>query len=550
MLSLLLSLVQEKNLERSALQLIAGLEKLFPENRFAFIRSGEPEPISGFPIKTPGRHYGWLSIAGHSALTNEQQKHLADAAQMYALIVEHNETGSPPGKEKVTESLLNNEELRRENERLRNELIKYRQVDDELRESQEIFTTFMEHNPAYVFFKDEKLRAIRLSRNYEQMLGRPLSELLYKTSDELFPEELAKPMIAADRRILDEGRPVTIEEELNGRFYSTVKFPIKIAGSSNHLAGFTIDITRLKLAEKALRESEAMLARSQQIAHVGSWVLDLTTNQLIWSEETYRIFGINSPEFALSFATFLEIVHPDDRTALETMYLSSFREDQTGYEIEHRIIRQDTGEVRHVQEKCFHERNKDGEIVRSVGIVQDITKRKLAEEELRRAIAIAEENETRFKALHDASFGGIVIHDKGMILDCNHGLSEITGYSVNELIGMDGLLLIAEKSRDMVRAHIREGYEKPYEGIGLRKNGEEFPMRLEAREIPYRGRRVRSVEFRDITEQKKAESVLAAEKERLAVTLRSIGDGVITTDTQGNVIMINRVGHFSLPLVF
>lgn len=533
MLSHLLSLVQEKNLEKSALQFTAILEKLFPETRFAFIPTGEPAPNDGFPIETPGRHYGWLSIAGYSALANEQLKLIADAARVYAVIVENN----------ATESTLSYEELRRENEQLRNELIRYRQVDNELRESQEIFSTFMEHNPAYVFFKDENLRAIRLSRNYEQMLGRPLSELLNKTSDELFPEELAKPMIAADRSILDEGRAVTIEEEFNGRFYSTLKFPIKIAGRPSHLAGFTIDITRLKLAEKALRESEAMLARSQQIAHVGSWVLDLTIDQLIWSEETYRIFGINSHDFVLSFAAFLETVHPDDRNALEAMYLSSFRENQAGYEIEHRIIRQDNREVRYVLEKCFHERNKDGEVVRSVGIVQDITGRKLAEEELRRAIAIAEENETRFKALHNASFGGIAIHDKGIILDCNQGLSEITGYPVDELIGMDGLLLIAEKSRDMVRAHIREGYEKPYEGIGRRKNGEEFPLRLEAREIPYRGRRVRSVEFRDITEQKRAESVLAAEKERLAVTLRSIGDGVITTDTQGNVIMMNRVAE-------
>ncbi|MDD3147326.1 MAG: PAS domain S-box protein [Candidatus Riflebacteria bacterium] len=409
MFSLLLSLFQERNLEESSPQFIAILEKLFPEIRFAFIRAGEPAPTGGFAIATPERHYGWLSITGHSALTNEQQRLLADAAKMYALILEHNEPALPPEKDQATESTPGFEELRRENEHL--------------------------------------------------------------------------------------------------------------------------------------REREAMLARSQQIAHVGSWVLDLTINKLTWSEETYRILGINPHEFALSFTAFLGVVHPDDRAALETIYFASVREGQEGYEFEHRIIRRDNNEVRYVQEKCFHERNKDGEIVRSVGMVQDITRRKLAEEELHKAIAIAEENETRFKALHNASFGGIAIHDKGMILDCNHGLSQITGYSVDELIGMDGLLLIAEKSRDMVRANIREGYEKPYEGIGRRKNGEEFPMRLEAREIPYRGRRVRSVEFRDITEQKKAESVLAAEKERLAVTLRSIGDGVITTDTRGKVIMMNRVAE-------
>jgi PAS domain S-box-containing protein len=72
------------------------------------------------------------------------------------------------------------------------------------------------------------------------------------------------------------------------------------------------------------------------------------------------------------------------------------------------------------------------------------------------------ESEERFKALHNASFGGITIHDKGIILDCNQGLSDITGYSVEELIGMNGLLLIAEKSRELVMKNILAGYEKPY----------------------------------------------------------------------------------------
>lgn len=228
---------------------------------------------------------------------------------------------------------------------------------------------------------------------------------------------------------------------------------------------------------------------------------------------------------------------------VKAIYTASIREGKQRYEIDHRIIRKDTGEVRYVQEKCFNESGEDGTIVRSIGMTQDITERKLAEEELRKAKSIAEENETRFKALHSASCGGIAIHDKGLILDCNQGLSEITGYSQKELIGMDGLLLIAEKSRELVISKIMTGYEKPYEAIGRRKNGEEFPVRLEAREIPYFGKQVRTVEFRDITTQKETERTLAAEKERLAVTLRSIGDGVITTDTTGNIVMMNRIAE-------
>ena len=149
-----------------------------------------------------------------------------------------------------------------------------------------------------------------------------------------------------------------------------------------------------------------------------------------------------------------------------------------------------------------------------LAFVNEISTRKKVELELTLAKKEAQENEIRFKALHNASFGGITIHDKGIILECNQGLSDMTGYSYEELIGMDGLKLIAEKSRNQVMQKIQSGYEKPYEEYGVKKNGEEFPVRLEARNIPYRGKMVRSVEFRDITYQKLTEIELLAAKER------------------------------------
>ena len=126
-------------------------------------------------------------------------------------------------------------------------------------------------------------------------------------------------------------------------------------------------------------------------------------------------------------------------------------------------------------------------------------------EEIKSNLALTE-SEERFKALHNASFGGIAIHDKGKILDCNQGLSEMTGYSFEELIGMNGLDLIAENHRDLVRKNISDGNEKPYESVALRKNEQEFPVRIEARNVPYKGKNVRITEFRDITEQKQTEA--------------------------------------------
>ena len=125
------------------------------------------------------------------------------------------------------------------------------------------------------------------------------------------------------------------------------------------------------------------------------------------------------------------------------------------------------------------------------------------------------ESEERFRALHNASFGGIAIHDQGAILECNQGFTDMTQYSRDELIGMDGLLLIAPEDRELVGENIATGYEKSYEALGQRKNGEVFPMQLAGRNIPYKGKIVRVVEFRDITKEKEAYAITMETNRRL-----------------------------------
>ena len=164
---------------------------------------------------------------------------------------------------------------------------------------------------------------------------------------------------------------------------------------------------------------------------------------------------------------------------------------------------------------------------------RDITERIENEKALR-------DSEERFKALHNASFGGITIHNKGIIIECNLGLTEMTGFSREELIGMNGLLLIAERSRDLVVKHINEGFEEPYDVYGVRKNGEEYTLRIEARNIPYKGKTVRVTEFRDITEQKKAEDALRESEEKLKAIFNAANVGFSITDEQGNYVMYNN----------
>jgi len=151
----------------------------------------------------------------------------------------------------------------------------------------------------------------------------------------------------------------------------------------------------------------------------------------------------------------------------------------------------------------------------SARLIGNLVERKQLELELA-------ETAERFTALHNASFGGIAIHDKGIILECNQGLSDMTGYSLEELIGMNGLLLIAPEHRALVLEKITSGYEHPYEANGVTKKGVVFPMRLDARNVPYKGKIVRTVEFRDITERKLAEKEIQKQLLEKETLLREV----------------------------
>ena len=135
-------------------------------------------------------------------------------------------------------------------------------------------------------------------------------------------------------------------------------------------------------AEDKLKESERLLSKAQKIGHLGSWSLDLIANRLIWSDEIYRIFGLQQQEFAATYEAFLGAVHPEDRDSVNAAYLGSMEEGNDFYEIVHRVIRKHTGEIRYVYEKCEHTRDASGRIICSEGIVHDITDRKQAEADL------------------------------------------------------------------------------------------------------------------------------------------------------------------------
>lgn len=141
-----------------------------------------------------------------------------------------------------------------------------------------------------------------------------------------------------------------------------------------------VDITDKKLLEVERLKADRQLHDAQRIAHIGSWELTLKTGKLIWSDEIYRIFGLNREKNGASYTAFLDAVHPDDRENLDRTYTDSLKTGKP-FEIVYRARLKD-GRVKYLHERCEMETDSAGVAVRSMGTIQDITEQVVVEQAL------------------------------------------------------------------------------------------------------------------------------------------------------------------------
>ncbi len=313
------------------------------------------------------------------------------------------------------------------------------------------------------------------------------------------------------------------------------------------------DITARRRAEQTLGQTLALLARSEEISHVGSWELDRVTGQLVWSDEVYRIFGLEPQEFVATYEAFLNAVHPEDRGNVDAAYSDSLREGKDSYEISHRVVRPRTGEIRHVREKCVHVRDTAGAVVRSVGMAQDVTEQTLAE-------ATQRASEEKYRLLVENASEAVFVAQDGVLKFANPATGRILGRTANEMRDQSFAELVHPDDRAMVISRHRRrlagesNVELGYAFRVLRADGSPRWVEISAVRIEWEGRPATLNFASDITARRAAEEAQRESEERFRRIFEESPIGMVTAGldfrfTRANGTFCRMIGYTERELL-
>ena len=253
---------------------------------------------------------------------------------------------------------------------------------------------------------------------------------------------------------------------------------------------------------RELKRTTELLETAQQVAGIGHWEWHIPSGGLKWSDQIYRIFGVEPGAYEPSYDAFLAAVHPDDRE-LVVQGVNAAVSGERKYSVEHRVVWPD-GTHRVVHERGIVDYNDDGSPLRMVGTVHDITERKRTERELQLAASV----------YHSTGDGIIITDQDNTIIEVNEAFSEILGYSREELVGQNPRVLRSGKHDKAFFQRFWDSLERTGQWQGevwdRHKSGEVIPLWLTVNVVRDDSGALSNYValFRDITQSKENEQRL------------------------------------------
>lgn len=280
-------------------------------------------------------------------------------------------------------------------------------------------------------------------------------------------------------------------------------------------------------AMDALKISEKNLAESQKIANLGSWEMNLLTNEEIWSDQTYRLLGFEPGEVSPCFETFISTVHPNDRDRITAAIKKAISEKKS-YEAEFRIIKKD-GIERIMYSRGEINFDESGNPVGLVGTGQDITERKKAERNLLFAR----------KSIDDSGEGIFWVDKDARFVNANLAGCRQLGYSKQDLLSLTVHDIDPNFPKERWPSHWQELRQKgsiAFETLHRHKSGNIFPVEVRLNHIKFEDKEYNFAFVKDISEHKKMEDKL----QFLSHITEQVDDSVITTDLNFKISWVNK----------
>ena len=400
-----------------------------------------------------------------------------------------------------------------------------KRAEEALGESHLLLRSVIEGTDDSIFVKDLEGRYLMANSSTAAVIGRPAEELIGKNDAELFPPEVARRLVEADREVIETGETVRFEEGLPAgdgtRTFLSTKAPYRDhRGEVVGIIGVATEITERKKAEEALRRSEGLYRTVVEQAAENIFIVDVETKLILEANTALqRSLGYSAGE--LKEMTLYDIV-AHDRESIERNVERILAEGMR-FLGERRYRRKDGGFV-YVEASASAIPYGDGEAM--CVVAHDVTERKRTEEALKAS-------EERYRAVIEQSTEGIYLADTGdkRILETNPALRQMLGYSEEELEGMDLYDLIAH-GREDVDSNLGVTLEEGRRFVGERryrhKDGSLIDVEVGVSVIRYGDREVVCAVLRDIAERKEAErklrGVREAERNRIA---RDLHDDIL-----------------------